>query len=461
MLIVSQSIYAAPSFDCTKTSGAVEEMICRSDSQVLQALDVSLGKAYSTFRKSLPDGYRKLLLTSQRRWLARREVQCTYSGGLQPNCLQNLYGERINELENGLIGFTVPVNELPWSVTDGEGKTVRISQTEKKVISDEYDGEVTIQQVFVHTGERIDGMLHKGESGDRVNTTIKTIRMLFTAENGQVLIVDPGQYFGPVSHPMDIELLRYFINDRLAGSMERVDSEAVEIVMGGGSYYSSSTYHSHLLWHRDETSGALLLIETERMGNYSSGNGSIYRHAYIFNFEHSTITKQKEPYIERDLEDGNRQRADRYVRMMNEIMASVMERTAEDDKEHVSTDDLVSILNAMDGRVISWAQFIYAAKKLSDRTGEIRVPDRLIHLGKILLRYQRVIESTPNWEEKLKKISREAPRRGTHAWDEYVQRLGFTDKYFIAEGFPALQTSELGDGWLYGFWLRRYLNGHF
>ena len=61
----------AQAFDCGKASTEVELAIC-ADSE-LKAADDALGKAYSSLKPLLPAGEQKMLVRSQRRWIAWRE----------------------------------------------------------------------------------------------------------------------------------------------------------------------------------------------------------------------------------------------------------------------------------------------------------------------------------------------------------------------------------------------------
>jgi uncharacterized protein YecT (DUF1311 family) len=119
-LFLSQGAIAettsAPSFDCSKTSYPIENVIC-SDAE-LSVLDSDLSKKFAEVKKEHPHNG-TFLLHDQRKWLKRR-LQCSPHGKDEPpteerkqfyvDCLSRLYKERIKVLS--YPEFWPPFSEL-------------------------------------------------------------------------------------------------------------------------------------------------------------------------------------------------------------------------------------------------------------------------------------------------------------------------------------------------------------
>ena len=91
---------AAPSFDCSKASGQVEELIC-SDPE-LAALDVELARLYRAVSAQTTGQKLKTLRTYQRGWIKGRN-DCWKAVGVGVRaCVEVSYRDRIRELGSQL-----------------------------------------------------------------------------------------------------------------------------------------------------------------------------------------------------------------------------------------------------------------------------------------------------------------------------------------------------------------------
>ena len=91
---------AAPSFDCSKASGQVEELIC-SDPE-LAALDVELARLYRVVSAQTTGQKLKTLRTYQRGWIKGRN-DCWKAVGVGVRaCVELSYRDRIRELRSQL-----------------------------------------------------------------------------------------------------------------------------------------------------------------------------------------------------------------------------------------------------------------------------------------------------------------------------------------------------------------------
>jgi uncharacterized protein len=85
----------AASFSCEQTTNALERTIC-ADSN-LSLTDEKMAKYYNKLKETLEANQSNSLLKEQRAWLKQRLKKCSSDDA---QCLQNLYGERINQLRN-------------------------------------------------------------------------------------------------------------------------------------------------------------------------------------------------------------------------------------------------------------------------------------------------------------------------------------------------------------------------
>lgn len=87
---------AHPSFDCSKTTHEVEQIICKDAD--LAALDRSLAELYATVLKHTPASKQGHLKTEQRGWVKGRD-DC-WKAGDKHGCIKSEYQSRINELKD-------------------------------------------------------------------------------------------------------------------------------------------------------------------------------------------------------------------------------------------------------------------------------------------------------------------------------------------------------------------------
>lgn len=93
---------AAPSFDCKKANGEVEQMICKDDT--LSRLDRETTRLYGLAldSRSLPTSQKKTLLAEQRGWIKGRN-DCWKSDDARA-CTSTQYLQRIYELRHAYSG---------------------------------------------------------------------------------------------------------------------------------------------------------------------------------------------------------------------------------------------------------------------------------------------------------------------------------------------------------------------
>ena len=96
VVTTSPAFAAKPSFNCSKATHEIEELIC-ADAE-LAALDVSLNELYQTVLKNTPAAAQKRLKTEQIGWSKGRN-DC-WKAGDKRDCVKGEYETRINELKD-------------------------------------------------------------------------------------------------------------------------------------------------------------------------------------------------------------------------------------------------------------------------------------------------------------------------------------------------------------------------
>jgi uncharacterized protein len=93
--LVAVLFQPASAFDCSKAKTAVETAICATPD--LKARDDDLAAAYAALKAVLPPLEQKMLMRSQRRWIARRE-NCSDSVNGVTACIARQTGDRLSLL---------------------------------------------------------------------------------------------------------------------------------------------------------------------------------------------------------------------------------------------------------------------------------------------------------------------------------------------------------------------------
>jgi uncharacterized protein len=96
VVTTSPAFAAKPSFNCSKATHEIEELICADDE--LAALDVSLNNLYKTVLKNTPVAAQKRLKSEQIGW-SNGKNDCWKSGDKRA-CVKGEYEARINELKD-------------------------------------------------------------------------------------------------------------------------------------------------------------------------------------------------------------------------------------------------------------------------------------------------------------------------------------------------------------------------
>ncbi len=88
---------AAASFDCAKAASPIERAICADPK--LSAADGALGEAFAKARARLSPAGQQALTQDQRAWLRYRDDYCRIAAKPLPECLTQVYGPRVAELQ--------------------------------------------------------------------------------------------------------------------------------------------------------------------------------------------------------------------------------------------------------------------------------------------------------------------------------------------------------------------------
>lgn len=112
-------VAGAPSFDCAKATGSVQEAICENPD--LAALDRRLDAVYRKALETFPDDEQKELKAYQRGWIKGRD-DCWKADAMKA-CVTGEYQRRITELEIRTAENMVPAAQT-FACSDGEQVTV-------------------------------------------------------------------------------------------------------------------------------------------------------------------------------------------------------------------------------------------------------------------------------------------------------------------------------------------------
>ena len=96
VLFSTQAFAAKPSFQCSRSSHEIEQVICGNDEQA--ALDVSLSRLYNSVLRNTPAKARQRLKTEQSGWVRGRN-EC-WKADDKVACTRAEYESRINELKD-------------------------------------------------------------------------------------------------------------------------------------------------------------------------------------------------------------------------------------------------------------------------------------------------------------------------------------------------------------------------
>jgi len=117
LLTWSVGVQAAPSFDCAKSSTALEQVICGDDA--LGELDRKLAEAYAERKRGSGAADLDRIANDQKQWLHRRNAECAPPVGEQAQshagsaaikpCIQAFYLERLGQLTAGIGDGPRPV----------------------------------------------------------------------------------------------------------------------------------------------------------------------------------------------------------------------------------------------------------------------------------------------------------------------------------------------------------------
>lgn len=142
------AIFAQPAlaFDCGKAKTEVEKAICASPD--LKALDNDLAAAYADVKAALPPAEQKMLVRSQRRWIARRENCGEVEEGVAA-CITGYMKDRLSLLSGrpesgpGADGQLLP----QFIVQDGTAKSYDLNLAVLRFTDPQTPGEKTLNQL--------------------------------------------------------------------------------------------------------------------------------------------------------------------------------------------------------------------------------------------------------------------------------------------------------------------------
>lgn len=144
--LLATFLQPAFAFDCGKAKTAVEKAICATPD--LKALDDELTTAYTEVKAALPPSEQKMLVRSQRRWIARRENCGTAEEGVAA-CVAADMKDRLSLLSGkpesgpGADGKLLPA----FIVQDGTAKSYDLNLAVLRFTAPQTPGQKTLNQL--------------------------------------------------------------------------------------------------------------------------------------------------------------------------------------------------------------------------------------------------------------------------------------------------------------------------
>lgn len=166
---ILEFVGADTSFDCTRTQGSVENMICGDEA--LAAYDRELDTLYKRIMQGMSAGVQNDIRATQRDWIKGRN-DCWKDVDVRA-CIEKSYRLRITELEIGTGTFMSPA-PVVYSCDDGEVITAYFYQKTEipaAVLNS------TVDQVFVYQEPAASGVKYAGRNveflgkGDEASVT--------------------------------------------------------------------------------------------------------------------------------------------------------------------------------------------------------------------------------------------------------------------------------------------------
>jgi len=142
VLLSAPVLAQSPSFDCSKASGQVEELICKDAG--LAALDVKLAGVFKAAEAKATGDMRSYLKTEQRGWIKGRD-ECWKSDDVRA-CVESEYTHRIAELQvlyrlvasRGPVFFGCngnPANEIVATFFETDPPAASLERGDRQVVA--------------------------------------------------------------------------------------------------------------------------------------------------------------------------------------------------------------------------------------------------------------------------------------------------------------------------------------
>lgn len=462
LMLASGFSYASPSFDCGKASTLTEKTICTDKIGLLKDQDSKLSDIY---RKNLRVENSDLLKKSQQNWLRFRDKTCASDYELDnENCLHQLYGDRIDELENGIITFHIKASQLPYEIALGDlfkGKLI-YSESEISKENEVFNNELSLHLIINERKADLWSVI--SESPDITDGTfnLNSISIYISKNNNIVLMVDSTETDNAMtsSGTYEINRYRYFV---ISKSRE-VFSQG-ELESGGGEERTSLNIN----WNQNEVLGLNVTSYRQRYDNFNYLLPVEFTN-YEFNLDGNNWKKRRQELM-MDLE--NDENVHKYMKIYQGIDSESMKKnkallgsneSSSCIENNIDWSEVAQSLTYWMGitmkfdHKMSREQALYAIPKLFkyQQEHEFSKTQRALAIG--LNFYRELIESTPQWKEKFDVIARE-------------QDVNINTMTNI--GFPSLNTNCSNNivvtqyeyikfnRWLYTFWLRRYMDGSY
>lgn len=462
---------ADQNINCAKPATAIKTAICSDRAYNLAEKNTTLNNLYKS-KIHTPDV--NLLKASQNQWISFRDSYCTHKkyDYQVTYCLNELYSDRINELENNLISFSYIPEKNPQKIQIGKLLSGDLTYSSELPESIEQGTETDIQLESSEDVRSYGSIIEITEGNTSLN--------LWSAIS---------EYYGGPSDTFVPKWIKFYpyknayilvevnsIEDHDAPTSSGIYSETTftysiltnekKLYPQGTISRSTGNYISRL-WKSWDTSQGLSLTTlktTYRHDNYNYLLPHEYS-TYSFNLVNDRGWIATKKTLDRDLEEPIQ--SSKYLVIFSNADSKIAKPEYQLDSEPcyengINWSQVANSLNYWIDIAVkveaetTRKQLIYALPKLFNYNKDYRFTTQQKAIAIGLNYYLNIIESTDNWKDKLNSI-------GT---PEELSLETMTDAGFPAQNYTCSNEIRLNNfeyikfnKWLYTFWLRRHLDG--
>lgn len=463
LLFVSFKTYSAPSFNCANAQSKIEKNICLAKNIDIQDMDRQLAWLY---KKGLKSPQKKLLKTSQRKWIKFRDEQCNTKDIHNVSfCLRKQYSSRINELKNNLIATPISALQLPHTLIINNSQKGTLTYNTTPKVGNGHGGtqqKLSLDLTTNNNTVTLWSATNNYYGGSQNESGLEWIKIHLY--QGQHYIIEIN-YFDSGNAATSSSIYHQKVSEYYVLSESNTPLYQGAAITSGGGHNQTTTTTS---WH---TKKHLQLQVTSYSKIY---NDYTYLHPVSFtdfNFNLTGSTwMEKHNEIETDIN------INKYFSTYKKIDGLIGNALIFNRKAPRHPTEMPSCIeNGIDWTEVAsglhyWLslaqkyqyeinreQILYSLPELLSQMEGLTLTKAQSALAVGLDFYRQKIESTPQWEEKLTAMGVNNIQIETMVQSGFPTIESQCSHNIIIGNFDYLNFNR----WLYTFWLRRYKDGSY